>query len=93
MVYLDHIPLLPANCLKEKQRDRSTPLKEISRQSFQAENSKLLYITRFFQRQPQENFAKFLVTLQSEGGVHNTKKDRDLAFFYGFVKQFHNSNS
>ena len=35
------------------------------RESFFLE--KLLYITRLFRRQPQENFAKLLVTVKAEG--------------------------
>ena len=55
----------------------STPMKESQNNNFKLKActffyesfflGKLLYITRFFQRQPQENFANFLVTLQAEG--------------------------
>ena len=76
MVYRDHIPL-PANCLKGKLREESTPLKESQNNHFMLKArtffyeffflEKMLYITRLFRRQSQKNFAKFLVTLQAEG--------------------------
>ena len=70
-----HITLL-VNCLKGEQHEGSTPMKESQYNHFKMKArtffyesfflGKLLYITRFFQRQPQKIFANFLVTLQAE---------------------------
>ena len=77
MICLEHTPP-PANYLKGKQRKGSTPLKESHNNHFKLKarafflrivfSRKIaVYITGFCQRQSQENFAKFLVTLQAEG--------------------------
>ena len=100
VVYLDYIPL-PAKCLKGKQREGSTQLKESHNNHFKLStyiflriffSSKIAAYYKIFSGATTRKFCKILSNVTSWRSAMILKNTLR-AFFYNFLKQFHNSNS